>query len=80
MGIYHHSKEIEHWKKLQNLKYSIFRNNDIIIKIRFLEIMPIYFKTLCQYQKRNNDIKNNVASTVILDLVSLDWRQQKNMG
>ena len=33
-------KKLSIEKKLQKLKYSIFRNNDIIIKIRFLVIMP----------------------------------------
>ena len=52
MGIYHHGKEIEHWKKLQKLKYSIFRNNDIIIKIRFLVIMPISILQLYNSTKK----------------------------
>ena len=52
MGIYHHSKEIEHLKNLQNSKYSIIRNNDVIIKIRFLVIIPIFILKLYTSTKK----------------------------
>ena len=52
MGIYRHSKEIEHQKKLKNSKYSIFRNNDDIIKIRFLVITSIFILKLYTSTKK----------------------------
>ena len=58
MGIYHHSKEIEHWKHLQNSKYSIFRNNYVIIKIKFLVIMPIFILKICTSTKKESYIES----------------------
>ena len=52
MGKYHHSEEIEHSKKLQNLKYSILGNIDVIIKIRFLVSMPFFILKLCTSTKK----------------------------
>ena len=56
---------------MENSKYSIFRNNDVIIKIKFLVIMLILFKNFIPVPKKNNDVKNNVTSIASLDLVSV---------
>ena len=56
---------------MENSKYSIFRNNDAIIKIRFLVIMLILFKNFIPVSKKNNDVKNNVTLIASLDLVSV---------
>ena len=39
-------------KKLQNLKYFIFRNNDVKMKLRFLVIIPIFILKLCSNTKK----------------------------
>ena len=43
---YNHSKKLRIEKKNQNSEYSIYRNNEVIIKIWFLVIMPIFISKL----------------------------------
>ena len=45
-------KKLSIEKKLQNSKYSVFRNNDVIIKIRFLVFMPIFILKLYTSTKK----------------------------
>ena len=45
-------KKLSIEKKMQNSKYSIFRNNDVIIKIRFLVIMSIFISKLYTSTKK----------------------------
>ena len=53
MDIYHDKKfSTEKKKKMQNSKYSIFGGNDIIIKIRFFVIMPIFISKLYTSTKK----------------------------
>ena len=54
MDIYHDKKlsTEKKKKKMQNSKYSIFGGNDIIIKIRFFVIMPIFISKLYTSTKK----------------------------